>query len=101
MAKWADLLISAVRYDKDRTRIERVKVHEDLGEKVGSAKESTRASVVTNIKKGVSYMTIRKAKNGNWKKGEEVHIIKVGNEEFIRTDKNAKAADNLENLPEF
>ena len=46
-------------------------------------------------------MTILKTKEGKWQKGQTVHIIKVGNEEFIRTDKNQVARDNLENLPEF
>ena len=101
MAKWADLLISAVRYNADKTRIEGVRVRKDLGDKIGPANESTRAAVVKNIKNGVSYMTILKGKDGKWNKGQEVHIIKVKNEEFIRTDKNAVASDNLGNLPEF
>jgi hypothetical protein len=35
MAKWADYLISEVKHSDDFRRIEKVKVHEDLGEKVG------------------------------------------------------------------
>ena len=101
LVKWADYLISAVRYDADKTRIEKVKVHQDLGDTVGSPSESTRSTVVANIKSGNSYMTILKGQNGKWKKGQEVHIIEIGNEEFIRTDKNPEASDNLENLPEF
>lgn len=100
MAKWADFLISAVRYSADGTHIERVRVHEDLGDKVGSAKESLRTEVVRNIKSGKTYVTIFKSQN-EWNKGQDVHRIKVGNEEFIRTDKNQKARDNLENLPTF
>jgi hypothetical protein len=33
--KWADYLISAVRYDAAGTHIDKVRVHEDEGEKVG------------------------------------------------------------------
>ena len=76
-------------------------MHKDLGDNVGAAEETARSSVVTNIKNGNNYMTIFAGANGNWKKGQDVRIIKVGNEEFIRTDANAKASDNLENLPEF
>jgi len=50
--KWADFLISAVRYDADKTHIERVRVHEDLGEKVGSPKELPRVDVVKTSKVG-------------------------------------------------
>jgi len=101
MAKWADYLISGVRYNAKRTHIEMVKVHKDLGDTVGPAQETPRSTVVANIQNGSSYMTIFKGANGNWKKGQDVRIIKVGNEEFIRTDANAIASDNLENLPEF
>ena len=101
MDKWADFLISAVRYSADDTHIERVRVHEDLGDKVsGSPTESLRTEVVKNIKNGKTYVTIFKSQAG-WNKGQDVHIIKVGNEEFIRTDKNQTARDNLENLPTF
>ena len=101
MVKWADFLISAVRYSADETHIETVRVHKDLGESVGSAKVSSRIDVVNNIKSGLAYLTILKSADGDWRKGQEVHIIEVGNEEFIRTDKNSVARDNLENLPEF
>jgi len=47
------------------------------------------------------FKTIYKTDAGKWKMGEDVRIVKVGNEEFIRTDANSKAADNLGNLPEF
>lgn len=100
MEKWADFLISAIRYSADETHIERVRVHEDLGDKVGSPRESLRTEVVKNIKSGKTYVTCFKSEE-KWKKGQDVHIIKVGNEEFIRTDKNQESSDNLENLPTF
>ena len=101
MAKWADYLISGVRYNAKRTHIDMVKVHQDLGDTVGTAVDTPRATIVASIRSGNSYMTIFKGTNGNWKKGQDVRIIRVGNEEFIRTDANAIASDNLENLPEF
>lgn len=100
MVKWADFLISEVRYHTDKTHIDMVKAHADLGDTVGSAQELTRFTIVANIKKGTSYVTIFK-KDNNWHKGQDVRIIEVGSEEFIRTDANEKASDNLENLPEF
>ncbi len=33
MDKWADYLISVVQYDSDHTRIIKVRVHEDKGNK--------------------------------------------------------------------
>ena len=35
MEKWADFGISAVRYNEERTNIEKVFIHEDKGEKIG------------------------------------------------------------------
>ena len=35
--KWADYLISAVRYNAAETHIEKVRVHVDEGDKVGGA----------------------------------------------------------------
>jgi hypothetical protein len=101
MAKWADFLISAVKYNEERTHIERVRVHEDNGVNVGAPVNSSRLTGVSNIKSGYSYVTIYKTTENKWKKGEDVRIIKVGNEEFIRTDANQTAADNLGDLPEY
>ena len=41
MEKWADYLISAVRYDSKRSHIEKVRLHEDKGDKGGPAFESS------------------------------------------------------------
>jgi hypothetical protein len=102
VAKWADYLISAVRYNAEKTHIDKVKVHEDLGDKMGSAVETPRSTVVTNIKNGKTYMTVSKnEKTGKYEKGEDVGIVTVNNTEYIRTDANSIAKDNLGKLPEF
>ena len=101
MVKWADFLISAVRYDEDRSRIVQVRVYDDLGDKVGNARISSRIDVVNSIKQGKTYVTILENQDGSWRKGQEVGIVKMEGEEFIRTDRNSVAKDNLENLPEF
>ena len=101
MAKWADYLISAVKYDSDHERIQSLKTHEDKGDTVGSIYTESRSKVVSNIENGNSYCTILKTNDNKWKKGEDVHIVKVDDEKFIRTDRNEIKKDNLENLPEF
>lgn len=99
--KWADFLISAVRYNADHDYIDKVKTHEDEGDEVGSFYEEKRETVISNLKKGKTYMTILKNKEGKWNKGASVEIIRVNNKEFIRTDKNQTESDNLGELPEF
>jgi len=99
--KWADYLISAVKYNADHDHIIKVKTHEDKGDKVGSSYEENRETVVANIKKGKTYMTILKNKEGKWDRGAPVEIIRINGKEFIRTDKNQTESDNLGELPEF
>ena len=101
MEKWADYLISAVQYDSEHSHIVKVRVHEDKGGTVGSFFVSHRQEVIENIKNKKTYITLFEGQNNNWKKGEEVHIIVVGETEYIRTDQNKEECDNLENLPGF
>lgn len=101
MAKWADFLVSAVRYATDEPRIEKVRVHEDRGDKVGGAFDEKRSQIVGKLEDGRSYTTIYKNEDNKWVKGEEIHTVEVDGETFIRTDKNSKKRDNLGELPEF
>jgi hypothetical protein len=101
MEKWADYGISSVRYNDQRTHIVKVKVHEDKGDSVGNAEEWLRTQVVSAIERGQTFVTILKGTDNKWKKGQDVHIVAVNKEKYIRTDQNQEASDNLENLPEF
>lgn len=100
MAKWADYLVSAVRYDGNKERIEQVKVHEDKGDSVGTVKVWTRAQVVSAIGQGMTCCTILQS-GDQWRRGEDIHVVVVGGEKFIRTDANSVKRDNLGELPEF
>jgi len=102
MAKWADYLISEKSYDSDRKHIERLKVHKDLGDEVGSSSIWKRKEVVDKIESGFDFCTILKnPKNEKWKKGADVHVIKVNKKKYLRTDSNNVEKDNLGDLPEF
>lgn len=102
MKKWADYLISAVRYDSDDTYIEKVRVHKDKGDSVGSAIEKSRESVIDAIEEGTTFVTIYKNEdNDKWNKGKKVYIVTINATKYIKTVKNNIGEDNLENLPEF
>ncbi len=101
MTKWADYCISEVRYTTEHAHISNVKVHTDNLDTIGSANEWTRSQVLHAIDEGKTFVTIIRNSEGKWSKGQDVHIVIVNNTRYIRTDKNSKAADNLENLPEF
>lgn len=101
MAKWADYGISAVRYNSSHTHIDLVRAQPDNDDAFGAIGEYPRADIVDAIKRGVTFVTITRGQDGNWQKGQPVYIIKVNGVEYIKTVDNGKAADNLENLPEF
>ena len=98
--KWADYLISAVRYDIARTHIDSVQVHQDNGVSVGSPTIWKRSQVVAAIANSYTFVTIY-LENNTWKKGEDVRAFRVGSNLYLRTDRNNRASDNLGNLPEF
>ncbi|MBZ0298010.1 MAG: DUF3892 domain-containing protein [Anaerolineae bacterium] len=58
-----------------------------------------RQSIVNHINDGHTYMTVN-IKEGKWIQGADVHVVKTAYGEYLRTDRNQIAADNLDNLPE-
>ena len=98
--KRADYLIYQVKYNEDKTHIERVKVYPNLEAKFGDSEEQTRTEVIKNIEKGISYMTAVRGKDGKLSQGQKIEIIILPHK-FIRTDRDATTRDNLANLPEF
>ena len=101
MTKWADFLISEVRYSPDHKQILELKQHKDLDGSVGEAEIVTRDKVASNIKRGISYMTIHNGTSSTWKKGEKIRTFVIDGEFFIRTDKNKVDQDNLGLMNEF
>ena len=100
--KWADYLISRVKYNEPKTHSVSVEVHKDLGDSIDTAVQIVpKVTVIQNIDKGITYMTITKdASNPNkWTKGQVVHV--VTGPRYIRTDEDARTKDNLSSLPEF
>ncbi len=103
MAKWADYLISAVRYVETKTtkHISHIKVHRDLGDSVGESEIWSREDVVNAIDLNSTFITIFEDGNNTFKKGAEVEKIRINNEWFITTEPDQTKKDNLGNLPEF
>jgi Protein of unknown function (DUF3892) len=99
--KWADYLISAVRYNSAETHIDEVEVREDKGENAGLPSTWERSNVVSSLEGNYTFMTIVENSNGRWDPGADVGIVTVGGTKYIRTDADATAADNLGELPGF
>ena len=101
MVKWAEYLISEVRYSPDHKRILQVKQHKDLDGEVSEEEIVERDVVSSNIKKGITYVTIHNGSSTTWKKGNVVRGFRVDGDYYIRVDKNKVNLDNLGMLNEF
>jgi hypothetical protein len=102
MQKWADYLISAVRSGPTQARIDSVEVQSDFGCVVCETLIVTRAEVIANLKKGCTYTTIQKTTMGKWRRGEDVCLVNVNGEDYIKAGANdCKPQDSFENVPEF
>jgi len=101
MAKWADYLISAVKYNGDRTRVEGVRCFIDKGDSLSEPFNISRGKVIYLLEKGYSIAAIYKNVEGKWQKESFVRLVLTDGGKYIRTDHNHKPLDNLENLPEF
>lgn len=97
--KWADYLVSAVRYGPGR-RIEAVMAHEDTGGELGEGTAIDRATLASNISRGVRYATVFDA-SSKWRLGEAIRCHRVGSGNAIRTDENRTERDHLGMLPEL
>jgi hypothetical protein len=101
MVKWAEYLISEVRYSPDHSRILQVKQHKDLDGEVSEGEIVDVSLVASNLKKGKSYMTIHNGSSETWKRGEMIRGFQIDGEYHIRVDKNKVNQDNLGMLNEF
>lgn len=99
--KWADYLISKVRYNDNHTHITDVYVHLDNGDTVGAGNSEKRQWVISKIDLGYTFYTIFKDDNGKWSKGQKVIKDRVNGVDYITTRPNGTSKDNLENLPEY
>ena len=101
MDKWAEYLISVVRYSSDHKRILQVKQHKDIDGEVSEGAIVERDVVSSNIKKGITYMTIHNGSSTTWKRGYMIRAFKFDGDYYIRVDKNKANRDNLGMLNEF
>ena len=102
MEKWADYLISAVRYEYNSSRkvISYFKIHRDNGDSVGKGSTWTKEEVLDAMQRGETFITISKVNGGKWKKGKN---ILLGNPDvlFLNPDAQNLIYDDCLMIPEF
>lgn len=103
MSKWADYLISQIRYKETEhdELIDKLMVHKDNDNSISSGEVSKRKDVINKIDTGYTCYTIYKNSDGKWKKGARVEKILVSGTYYLRTDANKTKKDNLGELPNF
>lgn len=101
MQKWADYLISGVKSIRGSNRISYAEVHSDFGCLVCETTVESREQVMANIKRGISYATVFRTTLGKWRRGEDVRVVTVNGEEYLRTDAKPEAGDNFNDAPEI
>lgn len=100
MTRWSDFGIFRVAYGSNRSAIAAVEVRRDLGDQFGAAETASRGEVVSAIGRGVSFVTVY-LRDGTYHRGEDVRVVTIEGQRFLRTDRNAIRADNLGALPEI
>jgi len=99
MTKWADYLISEVKYGKDHL-IEEIKFHTDDEGVISEPKIVDRLQISHNVKSGKTYRTIFRSLKG-WKPGDLINVLRVSGNHYIRIDKNKVERDFLGSIPQF
>ena len=98
MAKWADYLISRVSYDRNHL-IKTATRHQDTEKGITKGTPIDRLAVASDIKNGLTYITVYSSKN-SWKKGHKIETFSIGGEPYLRIDENKVKLDFLGDLPE-
>jgi hypothetical protein len=101
MSKWADYLVSKVKYGVKPKRIISLKVHQLNGSSVGKEEIWTRSKLIEHIDKNKIFFTIFQNANKQMDKGSQINKIVINNVDYLRTDSNKTEEDNLEKLQEF
>ena len=101
--KWAEYLISAVRYNAAGTHIDKVRCHLDNVDSIGAPADKTRVTVVGLLDGGTTFATIYKDRidSSKWNYGADVRVVTIDGTKFIRTDADKTKRDNLGDLPRF
>ena len=99
MKKWANYLISKVRYDSENLISIAIR-HQDTDLGITLGEPIDRSTITSDIKNGLSYITIYNGKN-SWKKGHKIQTFSIGCIPYLCIDENKVKLDYLGDLPEL
>jgi hypothetical protein len=99
MDKWADYLISEVSYDSEHL-ISVALRHQETEQGITKGKPIDRLTIASDIKNGLTYITIYSGKN-SWKKGPQIQTFSIEGMPYLRIDRNKVKLDFLGDIQEF
>ncbi|MDH3386066.1 MAG: hypothetical protein OEL77_08655, partial [Nitrosopumilus sp.] len=99
MKKWADYLISEVRYDKNHL-ILMAKRHEENETGITNDHLVDRMKISSDIANGLSYITIYN-RMSTWKKGNKINFFRIDGQPYLRIDENRVNQDYLGDITEI
>jgi len=88
MEKWADYLVSKVKWDNSNNRIVSFYVHIDNVDNVGVGVERSRNWIIQKMEYNYTFYTIQKNVKGKWNKGSNIRL----------ENSNLKWNDSLPNI---
>lgn len=97
MIKWADFGISRASYSG--AIVEKVEVMASPGHRLGDVELWSREQVVTALALGTNFVTLRDLSAGGYMRGDDVRLVTVGGELYVRTDGDGVSGDHLGDLP--
>lgn len=100
MKRWAELLIKKVQKDS-KGRIQKVQVGINVITHTLGAVELTKEQVISILKDGAKIKTTYANDKGILQEGAIVEYYTENGIEYLRTNSNKTAKDNLDNLPTF
>jgi hypothetical protein len=98
--KWADYVITAARYNPERTQITHVKLHPDDGRSLGPEDIWTRSQVIDAMRSFKSFATAF-CTEGMVFRDDPVRLVEATRGPYLRVDTKPVRKDDLGRLPEF
>lgn len=102
MGKWADYCIVGVHFAADRKSLETVRILPDTGDLFETGLIMARRQILAGIQRGMIFTTaLPDLEQTSYIKGQAVGIVLVEGVEYLRTDAQPIAADDLGAIIEF
>lgn len=100
MSKWANYVITGVRYDRgvysQGTKIAALEVRMDLGGRLGGAEIWTRQHILDAIHQDhETFETALPAGQESWCRGAHLQLVRVHGIDYLRVDRAEVACDDL------